>query len=129
MRNLRGGSMNEDVAVPLARLNELLRRLEELADELGVVIATAGHVGDGNLHPVIAFDPQDGSQRAAAEVAHHRILALAVELGGTVTGEHGIGLDKQQEFDSELGHGVRLLQQAVKTVFDPDGLLNPGKKL
>lgn len=129
MRALRGGSLNEDVAVPLTRLAELLARLDELAAELGVVIATAGHVGDGNLHPVVAFDPAEPAQRRAAEAAHHRILALAVELGGTVTGEHGIGLDKRSELTTELGAPVLAIQQAIKAVLDPQNLLNPGKKL
>ena len=129
MRALRGGSLNEDVAVPRTRLPELLSRLAALSVEIGLPIGNGGHVGDGNLHPVVAYDPDDDAQRSAAERAHERILALAVELGGTVTGEHGIGLEKRAALDNELGPTVRELQRAIKAGFDPAGILNPGKKL
>ncbi|RYV50632.1 FAD-binding protein [Pengzhenrongella frigida] len=129
MRALRGASINEDIAVPRSRLAELLARLADLSAELGLPIGTGGHVGDGNLHPVIAFDPAAPAQRHAAERAHLRILALAVDLGGTVTGEHGIGVEKLAALDAELGPTVRELQRSIKSAFDPQGILNPGKKL
>ena len=129
MRALRGKSVNEDIAVPRSVLPELFARLDELAAEIGLPIGTGGHVGDGNVHPVVAFDPTDAVQRAAADRAHLRILALASELGGTVTGEHGIGVEKLAALDAELGPTIRSLQREIKRVFDPLGLLNPGKKL
>jgi glycolate oxidase len=129
MRALRGGSLNEDVVVPRTRLAELLSRLAALSVEVGLPIGTGGHVGDGNLHPVIAFDPADPNQRVSAERAHMCILDLAVELGGTVTGEHGIGVEKRAALDAELGSNIRELQRAIKASFDPMGILNPGKKL
>ena len=129
MRALRGGSINEDVAVPRSRLPELFARLAELSIETGLPIGTGGHVGDGNVHPVIAFDPDDPGQCAAATAAHARVLALAIELGGTVTGEHGIGVEKRDALDAELGATVRELQRSIKAAFDPTGILNPGKKL
>lgn len=129
MRLLRGASINEDVAVPRTRLPELLDRIAGIAAEAGLPIGTGGHVGDGNLHPVIAFDPADPAQVAAAEAAHERILALAVELGGTVTGEHGIGTEKRGALDDELAPRVREIQHGIKRVLDPTGILNPGKKL
>jgi len=129
MRALRGASLNEDVVVPRTRLAALLARLEALSAEIGLPIGTGGHVGDGNLHPVVSFDPADPAQRATAERAHARILALAIELGGTVTGEHGIGVEKLAALDAELGPTVRELQWAIKAAFDPEGILNPGKKL
>jgi len=110
-------------------LPKALARLDALADEIGLPIGTGGHVGDGNLHPVISFDPADAGQREAAGRAHLRILALAVELGGTVTGEHGIGVEKLGALDAELGPTVRELQRSIKRVFDPTNILNPGKKL
>lgn len=129
MRELRGGSINEDVSVPRSKLPELVRRVEALSAEIGLVIAVGGHVGDGNLHPVVSFDPADPGQVAAARRAHERILALAGELGGTVTGEHGIGLEKLSAVGLELPARLRELQRAVKAAFDPLGILNPGKKL
>jgi glycolate oxidase len=129
IRAVRGGSIDEDIAVPRTRLPELLERLDALSVEVGLPIGTGGHVGDGNLHPGICYDPADPAQLEAAEFAHSRILALAAELGGTVTGEHGIGVEKLEALDVELGPTVRELQWAIKAAFDPTGILNPGKKL
>lgn len=128
MRAVRGGSLNEDVAVPRSRLSELLLRLDALAASSGLPIATAGHVGDGNLHPVIVYDPADAEQTRIAHETHWKVLALAGELGGTVTGEHGIGLEKLGAVDAELGPRIRGIERSLKAVLDPDGLLNPGKK-
>lgn len=129
MRAVRGGSINEDVAVPRTRLPELLERLADVSAQVGLPIGTGGHVGDGNLHPVIAFDPADPAQVAASVEAHARILGLAVELGGTVTGEHGIGTEKRGALVGELGERVLAIQRGIKDVLDPTGILNPGKKL
>ena len=128
MHELRGDSLNEDVSVPRSRLPELMTRLDELSADCGLPIGTAGHVGDGNLHPVICFDPDDPEQTRVAHQTHERVLALASELGGTVTGEHGIGLEKLSAVDTELGPRVRDLQRGIKQVLDPSGILNPGKK-
>ncbi|WP_147794920.1 FAD-binding oxidoreductase [Cellulomonas sp. Y8] len=129
MRAVRGGSINGDVAVPRTRLPELLERLGDISAQVGLPIGTGGHVGDGNLHPVIAFDPADPAQVAAAAEAHARILGLAVELGGTVTGEHGIGTEKRAALPAELGDRVLAIQRGIKQVLDPRNILNPGKKL
>ncbi|RMI08884.1 FAD-binding oxidoreductase [Cellulomonas triticagri] len=129
MRAVRGGSINEDVAVPRTRLPDLLERLADISAQVGLPIGTGGHVGDGNLHPVIAFDPADPAQVTAAAEAHSRILGLAVELGGTVTGEHGIGTEKRGALVGELGERVLAIQRGIKQVLDPTGVLNPGKKL
>jgi glycolate oxidase len=129
MRAVRGASINEDVAVPRTTLGTLLERIAVISAEVGLPIGTGGHVGDGNLHPVIAFDPADPAQVAAAAVAHQRILELAVELGGTVTGEHGIGTEKRAALGGELGPRVLAIQRGIKDVLDPTGILNPGKKL
>lgn len=129
MRAVRGGSVNEDVAVPRTQLPALLDRLADISAQCGLPIGTGGHVGDGNLHPVIAFDPGDPAQVAAAAEAHTRVLGLAVELGGTMTGEHGIGTEKRGALAGELGARVLELQHGIKAVLDPTGILNPGKKL
>lgn len=128
MRAVRGGSINEDVAVPRRRLAELLDRIAEVSARAGLPIGTGGHVGDGNLHPVIAYDPADPGQVAAAVRAHTEVLALAVELGGTMTGEHGIGVEKRDALVGELGARVVEIQRGIKRVLDPAGILNPGKK-
>jgi len=129
MREYRGASLNDDVCVPRSRLGEVLAKLAELSQEIGLPIGTGGHVGDGNLHPVIAYDPADAAQLAVARDAHERIMALAVACGGTVSGEHGIGTEKLAALHLELTPRVRELQHALKGVLDPNGILNPGKKL
>jgi len=129
MHDLRGDGLNEDVAVPRGKLAELLVRLAELSERVGLPIGTAGHVGDGNLHPVVCFDPNDPGETRIAHQTHEAILRLANELGGTVTGEHGIGLEKLSAVDAELGPRLRGLQRGIKDVLDPAGILNPGKKL
>ena len=128
-RALRGGSYNGDVCVPRTHLRELFARIPEIARAHGVVIATGGHVGDGNLHPVVMFDPNSPEDVLAAEHAQADLLALATELEGTVTGEHGVGLEKRPALDAQLGPTVRELQRQIKQTFDPKGILNPGKKI
>jgi len=124
-----GAVLTEDVAAPRARLQDLLATIERTARETGAVISTGGHVGDGNLHPLICFDPADDGAREAAQRAFELVLARAVEVGGTVSGEHGIGTLKREAVEAELSPAVRDLQVRVKAVFDPRGILNPGKKV
>lgn len=124
-----GGSLHGDIAVPRGQLGALVDRAAGLAAKLGVLISLGGHIGDGNLHPVITFDSSDADQVRRAHEAHAALLAVAQELGGTISGEHGIGTEKLQALDGELTPRVRELQRAVKAAFDPKGILNPGKKL
>ena len=126
---VRGGSLNEDVTVPRSQLPALLLGLAEIALELGVPISTGGHIGDGNLHPVIGYDPAVPAELDAAHVAFGRVIALAISLDGSASGEHGIGVLKRAHLDDELGPVLRDLQRRVKAAFDPHSLLNPGKKL
>jgi glycolate oxidase len=126
---VRGGSLNEDVTVPRSQLPALLVGLAEISLELDVPISTGGHIGDGNLHPVIGFDPMVPAEVDAAHVAFARVIALAISLDGSASGEHGIGVLKRAHLDDELGPVLRDLQHRVKAAFDPHSLLNPGKKL
>jgi FAD/FMN-containing dehydrogenase len=116
----RGGKLSEDVAVPVERLAEALERLQQIGDAHGLETCAWGHAGDGNLHGTFMIAPHEAE---AAERAAGELLAMAVELGGTVTGEHGIGWLKRGHVPAADG-----LHAAVKTAFDPKGLLNPGKK-
>ena len=125
----RGASLVEDITVPRSELQALISGLAEIARDEGIPIFTGGHLGDGNLHPVISFDSTSGADVAAAERGYARIIQLAIALGGSATGEHGIGVLKQAHLDDELGAVLRDLQRRVKAAFDPDFLLNPGKKL
>jgi glycolate oxidase len=126
---VHGGSLNEDVTVPRSQLPALLLGLAEIALELGVPISTGGHIGDGNLHPVIGYNPAVPAELEAAHVAFGRVIALAIALDGSASGEHGIGVLKRAHLDDELGPVLRSLQRRVKAAFDPHSLLNPGKKL
>jgi glycolate oxidase len=129
MRAVRGASLNGDVAVPRSELPALLRGIRQIADELGITIATGGHLGDGNLHPTVCYDSADSDGLTLAAGVYGRIIDLAVSLGGTASGEHGIGVLKRQHVSGELGQVVSALQAQVKHALDPAGLMNPGKKL
>lgn len=125
----RGASLNEDISVPRSQLPVLLTGIAQISVDLGIPIAVGGHLGDGNLHPVIGFDPTVAGEVRGAQQAYARVIQLAISLGGSASGEHGIGVLKQAHLDEELGPILRALQNRVKAAFDPDGILNPGKKL
>jgi glycolate oxidase len=103
--------------------------VEGIATEHGVLIATFGHAGDGNMHPTIVYDHRDASEVARARAAFAAIVAAARDLGGTITGEHGVGLLKRPYLVDEVGADVLDLSRAIKRVWDPDGRMNPGKKV
>jgi glycolate oxidase len=124
-----GGLIIDDVAVPRSALAALLDGTEKIAAETGVAIGVVGHAGDGNMHPNIVVDRADPANVARCQRAFDDIVELALSLGGTCTGEHGVGLLKREWLAREIGPvGVRV-QQAIKAALDPDGLLNPGKVL
>lgn len=128
MRAYLGGSLNGDVAVPRSQLAAYCQSLAPIAQAHGVEIAVGGHVGDGNLHPVVAYPSHSD---VAAARAHEAMVALwhrAQELGGTVTGEHGIGVEKLSEVGRELSDRVLAIQRGIKDLLDPNHILNPGKK-
>jgi glycolate oxidase len=118
-----GMILTEDVGVPRSRLTEMLARIEQIGREFDVVIATVGHAGDGNLHPSIVIDSDQGWRAAEA------VYTAALELGGTITGEHGIGTLKRDWLPAELGAVGMQVHHAVKAAFDPLGILNPGKAI
>ncbi len=125
-----GRPLIEDIAVPRSRLAEAIRRIRAVAAERDVPIFVFGHAGDGNLHPIIVADAdEDGGIPEAAHRAADDIFALALELGGTVTAEHGVGRLKREWARRELGEPPVLLHRRIKDVFDPDGILNPGSGL
>lgn len=122
-----GRPLIEDIAVPRSRLAQAVRGVERIAAATGTSIFTFAHAGDGNLHPIISIPPEEDGIPARAQEAADRIFALALELGGTVTGEHGVGVLKRAWLRRELGEDVHDLHAAVKAAFDPTGILNPGK--
>jgi glycolate oxidase len=124
-----GSVLTEDVCVPREHVPEMLARVESIASTHRVTIANVAHAGDGNLHPLIITPPGDDGARERAHGAFEDILDAALALGGTVTGEHGIGLLKRGGLQRELTPAVLAMHGAVKDALDPYGILNPGKVL
>ncbi|GAA4545387.1 FAD-binding oxidoreductase [Pseudonocardia xishanensis] len=122
-----GPVLTEDVCVPKAQVPEMLARIERTAQRHSITIANIAHAGDGNLHPLLIVDHGDEAARARAQRAFDQIVADALALGGTVTGEHGVGLLKKPGLTAELGPAVLDLHRSVKHALDPRGILNPGK--
>jgi glycolate oxidase len=125
LRALHPLKLSEDVAVPRSRIPEMVARNREIGARHGFQVATYGHAGDGNLHANVLFDREEERPRVEAAVAE--ILRAAVDLGGTITGEHGVGLAKRDFLEYEQGAALVALQRQVKALFDPLGILNPGK--
>jgi glycolate oxidase len=125
LRQLHPLKLSEDVAVPRSRIPEMVARSREIGARHGLLVATYGHAGDGNLHANVLFDREEERPRVEAAVAE--ILRAAVDLGGTITGEHGVGLAKRDFLAYEQGAELVALQRRLKALFDPLGLLNPGK--
>lgn len=119
--------LSDDIAVPRGRVGEAVFRIESLAQREDIVILVFGHAGDGNLHVNIMHHATDAAERGRAETARQAVLELAVELGGTVSGEHGVGLSKLPFVDRQVDAVARELMRGVKAAFDPRGLMNPGK--
>jgi len=122
-----GPVLTEDICVPRSRVPEMLARVGEIGKSHGVQIATIAHAGDGNLHPLLVTPPGDDAARVAAQAAFEKFLDAAIRLGGTVTGEHGIGLLKREGMRRELDPGALAMQDAVRAALDPLGIFNPGK--
>ena len=127
LARLRPTTILEDVTVPRSELAGMIRDVEAVALRHRVQIATFGHFGDGNLHPTILTDERDAAEMLRVEAALADIVAAALARGGTITGEHGVGLAKKAFLKGQLGEGSFELLRTVKRALDPRGLLNPGK--
>jgi glycolate oxidase len=125
----RGALMLEDVGAPVPQLPALLAGIEKIAANRAVDIPVVAHAGDGNTHPTIVFAPLDEAAKERAAIAFTEIMELAISLGGTITGEHGIGRLKRELLPTQLGSRVMDLNRQVKALLDPDGILNPGAGL
>ena len=125
MRRQARHKLSEDVVVPRTRIGALLDRCRALSDEHGVRVATYGHAGDGNLHVNLLWDDPD--DRPKVEAAIVGLMRATVQLGGTLSGEHGVGVLKAPYLALEQSPALIDLQERIKGVFDPRGILNPGK--
>ncbi len=122
----RGSLLLEDVGVPLPALADLVSGVEKIAEQHGLMISVIAHAGDGNTHPLIVFDPSDEAEAERAQTAFGEIMDLAVGLGGTITGEHGVGRLKRPWLEGYLGPEAMELNRRIKKALDPDDILNPG---
>ena len=122
-----GTTMIDDICVPRDRLADLVSGVGKVAARHGLTIGVVGHAGDGNFHPTVVFDGNDPDESKRAHEAFEEVMMLGLELGGTITGEHGVGLLKRRALVTEIGAlGVRV-HQDIKHALDPLGILNPGK--
>ncbi|MEU8559943.1 FAD-linked oxidase C-terminal domain-containing protein [Streptomyces cyaneofuscatus] len=124
---VKSATMIDDVCVPRSRLGEMLAGTAAIAERYDLTIGVCSHAGDGNTHPVVCFDHTDPDESRRARESFDAIMALGLELGGTITGEHGVGVLKKEWLARELGETGIELQRGIKAAFDPLGLLNPGK--
>ncbi|WP_298417112.1 FAD-linked oxidase C-terminal domain-containing protein [Brevibacterium sp.] len=124
-----GGQLLDDVCLPRTAVPEFCDRLSALRESSGLEIALVAHAGDGNMHPSVFFDAGDEAATATAQEVFEEIMHIGIELGGTITGEHGVGYLKRAWLPNELDEGSRRIQMAVKNALDPLGILNPGKML
>lgn len=129
LRTLASGKINEDVVVPVSRIPDLVDGVQALSREHALPIVCFGHAGNGNLHVNLMYDPADTAQSARADAAMRGVFALTLALGGTLSGEHGIGMAKRAFMPQAIDTSTLSLMRQLKAVFDPDGILNPGKLL
>ncbi|MFI2072854.1 MULTISPECIES: FAD-binding oxidoreductase [Streptomyces] len=129
LETLRPATMIDDVCVPRSNLAAMLEGTAAIAREHDLTIGVVAHAGDGNTHPVVCFDPADPDEARRARESFDAIMALGLELGGTITGEHGVGLLKKEWLEREAGPVAMEVQRGIKAVLDPLGVLNPGKVL
>jgi glycolate oxidase subunit GlcD len=126
--SVHGGKLSEDIAVPVERLADAVEGTREIGERHGLEACSWGHAGDGNLHSTFLLDPADAAQRARADEAARDLFALALELGGTVSGEHGLGLLKNGWLSRQWSPGAVAAADAVRAALDPAGVMNPRVK-
>lgn len=124
-----GAYLADDVCVPRGRLAEMVDGIAELSERHGLLVTCVAHAGDGNVHPNVIFDRDDADEVRRAHETFGAIMDLGLRLGGTITGEHGVGLLKRDWLAKELGPAGVRVHQGIKAALDPHGILNPGKVL
>ena len=129
LRSIAPGKINEDVVVPITRIPELVSGIEALAARSGLPIVTFGHAGNGNLHVNILYHPDNAAETARAQAALPQVFDLVLALGGTLSGEHGIGTAKRDYMARAFDTPTLATMRAIKAALDPEGILNPGKVL
>jgi FAD/FMN-containing dehydrogenase len=125
----RGGKVSEDIVVPLDRLREAIEETLSIGRRHGLTACSWGHAGDGNLHSTFLVAPGEHEELARAKSAAEELFALAARLGGSISGEHGVGIVKRGQLARQWSPRALELHAEIKRTFDPKGLLNPGKKV
>jgi FAD/FMN-containing dehydrogenase len=126
---MRGAKVSADVVVPIERLREVLVRFEDIARRHGLGSCAWGHAGEGNVHATVLVDPDSEPEQDAAEAVMEELYGVVAGLGGSIAGEHGVGLLKRGQLSRQWQPRAVELHEQVKRLFDPKNLLNPGKKL
>jgi len=129
LRKVAPGKINEDVVVPVSRMAELVDRLERLSEAHAITIVSFGHAGNGNIHVNLLGDPDQPGEKARMEECLAEVFHAVLELGGTLSGEHGVGIDKRPYVGLEIEPATLSMMWRIKRQFDPAGILNPGKSL
>ncbi|MGA9852186.1 MAG: FAD-linked oxidase C-terminal domain-containing protein [Gammaproteobacteria bacterium] len=129
LRKIAPKKINEDIAVPVSRMAELITRLQEISKRYGITNVNFGHAGNGNIHVNLLVDPEDQEQMKSAEPCLKEIFELVLSLDGTLSGEHGVGLEKRPFMSLEFDPIQLDIMRRIKQQFDPKGILNPGKLL
>lgn len=127
LSRLRPVRLGEDISLPRSELVDMLADIEEISQKFDLLIPTFGHIGDGNLHPNILYDPKDAAEKSRVEPCAEALIKAAVARGGTLSGEHGIGLLKRELLPAAIAPLNIELYRQIKAVFDPNGIMNPGK--
>ncbi|WP_022855268.1 FAD-binding oxidoreductase [Thermodesulfobacterium thermophilum] len=127
LAQVKPATVLEDATVPRTKIVDMLRAIQEIAKKYNLTIGTFGHAGDGNLHPTILVDPMDKDEMARLDKAIDEIFEAALKLGGTLSGEHGIGVAKKKYLKNEIGSSGIEVMKRLKKALDPDNILNPGK--
>lgn len=129
LRKIAPKKINEDVVVPVSRIAELINTLNNLSREFNIPIVNFGHAGNGNIHVNLLVNPDDPKQMQSATILLDKVFDLVLSLNGTLSGEHGVGLEKRDYIYKELGKTEIALMHNIKKLFDPENILNPGKTL
>jgi glycolate oxidase len=119
--------INEDIVVPIDKIPDMVKKTQELQEKFGLKVVSFGHAGDGNIHCNIMYNRTDEDESRRAENAVDELFDATLKLGGTITGEHGVGITKMKYLPREIGAKEIELMKGIKQVFDPDNILNPGK--
>ena len=129
LRSFAPNKINEDVVVPVTQLPALLQELDSLSKKYKISIFSFGHAGNGNLHVNLLYDSSSKSEADSAAKCLNEVFSIVLKLGGTLSGEHGIGIAKRDYVSKEIDPTTLALMQKIKQQFDPNNILNPGKSL